>query len=139
MNKNVARRRLRLTFPEELTDQPVLYRLVRDYNLVLNIHQARVLPDQRGVVTVELQGASEVLDQGVAFLEEMGIEVVERDRELGWDPDACVDCGACLPVCEPKALHRVEATGRVDLERDRCTLCEQCVQVCAYGAVWMER
>lgn len=139
MSKKQAKRRFRLTFPQDLTDQPILYRLVRDYDLVLNIRQARVLPDQSGMVSVELQGAEDVLDQGISFLERQGVHVTEQDRELGWDPDACVDCGACLPVCEPQALYRVEGSGQVQLDRSRCTLCGHCLEVCAYGAVWMER
>jgi len=139
MSKKQAKRRFCLTFPVHLTDQPVLYHLVRDFDLAMNIHQARVMPDQSGLVTLELQGPEEAIDQGLAFLQEQGIEATEQDRDLGWDPDACVDCGACLPVCEAGALYRAADSGRVNLERSQCTLCGRCVEVCAYGAVWMER
>jgi ferredoxin len=139
MSKKHVKRRFRLTFPGYLTDQPVLYQLVRDFELVINIRQARVLSDQRGMVVLEMQGPAETLDQAVAFLQGLAIEVAERDQELGWDPDACVDCGACLPVCEPQALYRIEETGRVSLDRSRCTLCGRCIDVCVYGAVWIEQ
>lgn len=138
MNEVQDKRRFRLTFPHHLTDQPILYQLVRDYDLVLNIRRAQVLPDQTGVVSLEIQGPAQSIDRAITFLRAQGIEVTEHDRELGWDPEACVDCGACLPLCQPGALHRL-ASGRVTLDRARCTLCGDCVQLCAYGALWIER
>ncbi len=133
-----GKRRLRLTFPEHLTDQPVLYRLVRDYDLLVNIRRADLLSDGTGRVVLEMQGPAETMGRAVSFLQGLGIAVNDQERELGWDPAACVDCGACLPLCEPQALRRIEEGGRVLLERDRCTLCGRCVEVCAYGAVWVE-
>ncbi len=139
MNPRLSRRRFCLTFPAHLTDQPVLYRLVRDFDLAMNILQARVLPDRSGIVILELQGPEEGIGSALAFLEQQGIGVAEQERMLGWDAELCVDCGFCLPFCEPRALHRVEGSQRVTLERSDCTLCGRCVEVCAYGAVWMER
>ncbi|MGC8875336.1 MAG: NIL domain-containing protein [Chloroflexia bacterium] len=138
MNPLASRRRFCLNFPAHLTDQPVLYRVVRDFDLAMNILQARVLPDRSGIVILELQGPDEGIGSAVSFLEQQGIEVTEQERALGWDADACVDCGFCLPFCEPQALHRVAGSQRVTLERATCTLCGRCVEVCAYGAVWME-
>ncbi|MBN1484863.1 MAG: 4Fe-4S binding protein [Chloroflexia bacterium] len=138
MSKKPAQKRFRLIFPAHLTDQPILYQLVRNFELILNIRQARVLPDQSGQVSVELQGSEDEIGRAVDFFLEQGIEVAEQDEELGWDPDACVDCGACLPLCAPGALYRLDASGRVTLDRSRCTLCGRCIEVCAYGAVWME-
>lgn len=138
MSNRVPRRRFRMTFPTHLTDQPVLYRLAQDFSLVMNIRQARVLPDGIGMATVELQGSDETLDEAIGFLQRQGITVAEQERELGWNPDACMDCGFCLPVCEPQALCRIRDSGRITLEPERCTLCGHCVELCAYGAVWME-
>ena len=30
---------------------------------------------------------------------------VGKDRKLSSDPDACIDCGACEPVCPVKAIY----------------------------------
>ncbi len=139
MNVRPVKRRFCLHFPAHLTDQPVLYRLVRDFDLAMNILQARVLPDRSGMVILELQGPEEGIAGALAFLQEQGIGVAEQERVLGWDAEACVDCGFCLPVCEPRALHRVPGSERVVLERTDCTLCGRCVELCAYGALWMEQ
>ncbi len=31
--------------------------------------------------------------------------IVEGDRMLVIDPDECVDCGACMPVCPVSAIY----------------------------------
>lgn len=139
MNPRATTRRFCLTFPAHLTDQPVLYRLVRDFGLAMNILQARVLPDRSGIVVLELQGPEEGIGRAISFLREQGIGVAEQERMLGWDAERCVDCGFCLPFCEPAALHRVAGSQRVTLDRGNCTLCGRCIEVCAYGAVWMEQ
>jgi ABC-type methionine transport system ATPase subunit len=80
MSNRSAKRRFRLVFPVHLTDQPILYRLVRDFDLVMNIRRAHVLEDQMGLVILELQGQEEAIGQGVALLQEMGIETEEIDN-----------------------------------------------------------
>jgi len=91
MSKKRVKRRLCLSFPAHLTDQPVLYRLVRDFDLAMNILQARVLPDRSGLVILELQGPEGAIGQGLAFLQQQGIEVAEQRNHLDRDPDVCAD------------------------------------------------
>jgi ABC-type methionine transport system ATPase subunit len=79
----LARMRLRLTFPAELVQQPVVYHLVKDFDLVPNIRRADVRADH-GWVVLELEGAADRLQRGVAWLEEQGVTVdpIERDVVL---------------------------------------------------------
>jgi L-aspartate semialdehyde sulfurtransferase ferredoxin len=79
----LARLRLRLTFPAELVQKPLLYRLVKDFDLVPNIRRADVRADH-GWVVLELEGAEDRLQQGLAWLEEQGVTVdpIERDVVL---------------------------------------------------------
>jgi hypothetical protein len=75
--------RLRLTFPAALVQQPLLYRLVKDFDLVPNIRRADVRADH-GWVVLELEGAEDRLQRGLAWLEERGVTVdpIERDVVL---------------------------------------------------------
>ena len=50
-----ARLRLRLTFPAALVQQPLVYYLVKDFDLVPNIRRAEVRADH-GWVVLELEG-----------------------------------------------------------------------------------
>jgi hypothetical protein len=78
-----ARLRLRLTFPPELVQRPLVYHLVKDFDLVTNIRRADVRADH-GWVVLELEGAEDRLQQGVAWLERQGVSVdpIERDVVL---------------------------------------------------------
>ncbi len=75
--------RLRLTFPPELVQKPVIYRLVKDFDIVPNIRRADVKGDH-GWVVLEMEGAEDRLEQGVAWLKAQGVKVdpIERDVVL---------------------------------------------------------
>jgi L-aspartate semialdehyde sulfurtransferase ferredoxin len=79
----MARRRLRLTFPSGLVHEPIIYRLAKDFDIVVNIRRADVRADQ-GWVVLELDGDDEVLDRGLAWLSGQGVQVdpIERDVTL---------------------------------------------------------
>ncbi len=44
-NQNVITKKLMLYFPECETEKPIVYHLVKDYDLMINIYRARVTPD----------------------------------------------------------------------------------------------
>jgi ABC-type methionine transport system ATPase subunit len=70
----MAKQRLHLTFPEHLIEQPIIYRLSRDFNVVPNITRANV--DERFAwVVLELEGTEEAIAAAAAWLGEQGIQV----------------------------------------------------------------
>ncbi len=79
----MARLRVRLTFPAELVQRPLIYRLVKDFDLITNIRRADVRADH-GWCVLELEGASERLEAGVAWLERQGVTIdpIEHDVVL---------------------------------------------------------
>ena len=74
------RLRARLTFPPDLIQQPILYRLVKDFDIVINIRRADVKADY-GWVVLELDAPEATLQRGVAWLKAQGVQVdpIERD------------------------------------------------------------
>jgi hypothetical protein len=76
----VARTRVRLTFPSSLIQEPILYRLVKDFDIVINIRRADVKADY-GWVVLELEADEATLGRGIAWLEGRGVQVdpIERD------------------------------------------------------------
>ncbi len=76
----MARMRARLTFPPNLIQEPVLYRLVKDFDILINIRRADVKADH-GWVVLEMEAAEETLQRGVAWLKQRGVQVdpIERD------------------------------------------------------------
>ncbi len=76
----MARMRVRLTFPPERIQEPVIYHLVKDFDIVTNIRRADVKADH-GWVVLELEGKEDNLDRGIAWLKSKGVKVdpIERD------------------------------------------------------------
>ena len=52
----VISRRVVLHFPPSLVDQPIVVRLVKDYELEFNLLKASVMPDEEGFLVLDLTG-----------------------------------------------------------------------------------
>ena len=52
--------------------------------------------------------------------------------EISFDPQTCIDCGACREVCPQKALSK---DNRYYIDRNKCNLCFLCVDACPSGAL----
>ena len=77
----MSRMRVRLTFPASLIQQPIIYRLVKDFDIVINIRRADV-KEEYGWVALELEARDEkTLEKGVAWLKATGVQVdpIEHD------------------------------------------------------------
>lgn len=126
----MARRRLDLTFPPRQSLKPVIYHLVKDYDLVPNILRAQIHPAQEGRMVVEVTGSRENFDAGVAFLESQGLTVSEAASDIVLNEERCVSCGLCTAVCKPDALTLDAATQTLQFDKDKCVYCEACVIAC---------
>ncbi len=78
----MATKRIKLTFPQELIKEPVIFTMAKKYDLMPNIRRAKVT-ESVGEVVLELEGAESKLIEGIAYLKERGvkIEAVEGNRE----------------------------------------------------------
>jgi ABC-type methionine transport system ATPase subunit len=76
----MARMRARLTFPARLVQEPILYRLVKDFDILIDIRRADVKAEW-GWVMLEMEAQDATLERGVKWLKEQGVQVdpIERD------------------------------------------------------------
>ena len=70
----MVKRRVMFTFPPELIEEPIIYNLGQQFNLVTNIYRADVSED-KGWVVLELEGKEDDLEQGVAWATSRGMRV----------------------------------------------------------------
>ena len=66
--------RVRLTFPEKLIREPLIYNLGRDFNLITNIRQANV-DEHGGWVSLELEGEQQAIQDGLEWISNAGVKV----------------------------------------------------------------
>jgi ABC-type methionine transport system ATPase subunit len=73
--------RLFVSFPEELVERPIVYELVKRFDIVPNIRRANV-EAHSGWMILELQGVDEQQRAAVAFLEELGCTVNDMEGDV---------------------------------------------------------
>lgn len=72
--------RVKLTFPQHLIKEPVIFTMVKKYDIMPNIRRARVT-ETVGEMVLELEGSEENLKNGIELLKQQGVvvELVEGD------------------------------------------------------------
>lgn len=124
------RRRFLLTFSPELSGQPIIYQLVQQFHLELNILRASIDHNVEGKSLLEVAGAQEEVQAGKAWLRTRQVQVLEVGRLVTVDEPACVHCGACTAVCSPQALRLNRETWLLELDSQQCVACAACVEAC---------
>ncbi len=131
MNK----KRILLNFPKEVADHPIVYHLVKDFDLQVNIFRARITPDDQGFLVLDLQGDEKQISAGIEYLRSCKVEVNETNLGLRWDKGLCTSCGNCLTHCPTGALAvRDRKTMEVLFDSELCVECLSCIAVCPFGA-----
>jgi len=70
----MAKRLVKLTFPEGLVKKPLTFQMAKKYDIMPNIRRAKVT-ETIGEIVLELDGTDENLEKGLAFLEKHGVKV----------------------------------------------------------------
>jgi ferredoxin len=128
-------KRVVLHFPHRLIDRPIVYKLIKDFDLVMNILKASITPKEEGLMVVELSGEKADFDKGIRYLEESGVIIDPIGRDVKRDDERCTSCGACVAICPADALVVNPETRQVEFLNEKCIACEVCVKACPVGAM----
>lgn len=128
-------RKIVLHFPPRLVDQPILYRLVKDYDLQFNILKASVTPNEEGIMVLELSGKKKSYDDAIRFISDAGVEVQALVKDVSRKEDRCTHCGACITMCPVNALVVNSLTRQVDFLETKCIACGLCIKPCPVRAM----
>ena len=77
----MAKLRVKLTFLEQLVKEPVIYNLGKKYDIVTNIRRANV-ETEIGWVVLEMDASEDALQDGLRYLDEVGVIVEQLDGGL---------------------------------------------------------
>lgn len=120
-----------LDYSAETTSEPLLWHIVKTWDIKINILRAEISAGQEGNLLVEMeQEDEEVLEKAVVWLESRGVSCVSVSKRLSWDEEACIDCGSCTGVCFSGALSMDRVSWELVVDSERCTACGLCVPSC---------
>ena len=68
------KRRVKLTFPQHLVKEPIIFTMAKSYGVMPNIRRARVT-DTVGEMILELEGTEENLEKSLNALQNQGVQV----------------------------------------------------------------
>lgn len=131
----MKKKKVVLSFPPSSVEDPIIFHLIRDHGLMVNILRASIDPGKQGRMVVELTGDDKQLSHGANYLESNGIEIEPLTEEIEHIEERCISCTACVPVCPTGALDVNRETWGVSHDADKCVVCLSCVDVCPYRAV----
>jgi hypothetical protein len=77
----VTSARLFVSIPEEIVERPMVYEIVKRFDVVPNIRRANV-EAHSGWLILEVKGQTEQLDAAIAFLEDEGCTVNRMEGDV---------------------------------------------------------
>lgn len=117
------------------SEQPVVYRLIKNYDLIVNILKADINPQKEGYLVVELEGEREKYDEAIAFVKNLGVIVEPLSETIVWQEEICIQCGACTSFCPTAALAMEREGMTVSFDNSKCVVCGMCLDCCPTRAI----
>lgn len=74
-------RHLQLTFPESQVTEPVIYQIVKQFDVVPSIRRANI-SNHVGWMVIEVTGSDEALDAAIGYLENLGVQVSDPTGDI---------------------------------------------------------
>jgi ferredoxin len=118
-----------LTFPAEVTNQPIIYRLIKEFDIRVNILGGGIEADKGGFLVTEFVSDEAAMDKGIRFLQNLNVSVTRNANRIVFNEKGCVDCGACTAACFGDALI-IDAAMKLVFEDEKCISCGMCIRSC---------
>jgi len=131
----MIKRKLVLSFPENIVTKPITYKLVKEFNLGFNILRAEITPNMEGKMLIELNGDKTQIEEAIKYLISTGVTVKEAAKDIIIDKNLCIDCGICTSICITQALTLDSKTHKLKFDKEKCILCELCLDSCPLSAI----
>jgi ferredoxin len=135
MTQTVVTKKYYLFFPKSETEKPIVYHLVKDYNLIINIFRAKVSPQEEGFLSLDITGTPEDIQRGLDYVKTFNVTISAMNKGMVWSQERCAQCGNCVAHCPTGALHIADAASRrIAYNENECIECMACLEHCPYDA-----
>ena len=124
-----------LIFKKQIMYKPLIYRLARDFDIIFNVLEAKILPKLEGRIILQLQGTKHAIDESIKYLVDEEVKVEILANRINRDEMRCVHCGACTSVCRVDALTINRDSMEVDFIPEKCVACGLCKIACPVKAM----
>jgi len=134
MSQTVTKK-LMLFFPKCECEKPIIYHLVKDHNLIVNVFRAKVTPEEEGYLALDVTGTEDDIEKGMDFVKTFNVSINTSGKGITVDKDRCTHCGHCITHCPTGAMHIADmATREVVYSESKCIECMGCIRVCPFAA-----
>ncbi|HTY46269.1 MAG TPA: NIL domain-containing protein [Methanomassiliicoccales archaeon] len=123
-----------LTFDPDQVSEPITFRIVKDFDLMVNILRAEI-DEHGGRLMLGLEGSGPQIQKAVKYLEDAGVQVQELKEYIRKDDARCTNCGVCVSVCPVSAYQVDRSTWKVVFHNEKCIACGMCIDACPPGAI----
>lgn len=123
-------KKILLKFPHNQVDKPIVYHLIKDFDLSFNILKANITPEEEGKMVIEITGTEDNYRKGIEFLKNQGVSAEPLKKEVKWIEEKCLQCSACISICPVGAMMIDRNTMKISFDEEKCIACELCVKPC---------
>ena len=132
------KKRYFLTFPTDSVKEPIIYTLVKKFDVPVSILKADITPGKEGNLLVEMTGESRAIEPAIDYLKSHNINCVSVLKRVHFKKEACVHCGACTAVCFSEALVMEKKSWKIKFFAENCVACGLCIKACPLGLFEMD-
>jgi len=130
----MASKRYMLSFTPDLIEEPITYRMVKDFDLMINILRAEI-DDTGGRLMIAFEGNAQQIKSALKYLTDNKVQIKELNEFVHKDAERCTDCGMCVSVCPVSAFVVEKDTWKIVFLNDKCIACGMCIDACPPGAM----
>ena len=133
----MSKLKLKLTFDKDCVTRPIIYDLVKKYDVMTNILNANIEYGNRGNMILEIKGKEDNLKLALEYFDSLKVKYEIYAEAIVGDEARCINCGSCTAVCPTQALYM----GKDDLlhfDKDKCVVCQLCINACPLKIISVE-
>ena len=79
-----------IRYPKDISDKPIIYRLIKEYDVEVNILRADILPQREGILIIEIAGTGANISDGLDYLKKHGVIIERLATRIRRDEQRCV-------------------------------------------------